>query len=126
MCSSDLVVNESLTLTVVAEKLISTYKHGGIEPFDDIDEIIDKCNTGAVFSMRELLRVARILRSARLTVKSFNEVPAEADMLKGIALGIFYDEKLEKEITTNIISENVMSDNASHGNPEIKIYEFDI
>ena len=106
-------VADRLTLTSQAERLLSEYRYGGVESFDDTDEILEKVRAGAILSMKELLSAATVLRSGRLAKAAMGTYPEDVDKIKDIALRIFADKTLEDDIRRDIISDTEMSDAAS-------------
>ncbi len=103
-----------LKKTAEAYKLLYTHGVSGIEFFDPIFDELERASRGAVLSMGELLRIARILRSSRITYNSIACVTdEEITALRCIAESIYTDKYLEEEITEKILSEDKMSDNAS-------------
>ncbi|MBP5648524.1 MAG: Smr/MutS family protein [Clostridia bacterium] len=111
----------NLLLTEQAVKLIDLKRHRGVESFPDISEILNKANAGATLTFSELLNVSQLLRSARIASNSFSFSDFSCDELSDIALRIFYDAELEKDINYKIISESEMSDNASDKLKDIRI-----
>lgn len=114
-------VKNRLQFTEQAEKLLSVYRYGGIEYFADTDEIIEKVRAGATLSMKELIDVSTLLRSARLAKSTLEAFPEDVDKIKDIALRIFADKSLEDDIRRDIISENEMSDAASDTLRDIRV-----
>lgn len=107
-------VNFLLKKTTEAHKLLYTHNVSGIEFFDPITDELSRASRGAVLSMGELLRVARILRSSRIVYGSIATITDdEITALRAIAESIYFDKYLEEEITTKILSEDKVSDNAS-------------
>ena len=104
-----------------AEKLLSHYRYGGIESFADPDGITEKVRAGATLSMRELLDIAGVLRSARLAKDTLDKYPDDVDRIKDIALRIFADKALENDISRDIISDTEMSDTASDTLRDIRV-----
>ena len=112
--SSDMTeVRLRLDRTHQASILLTEYRFGGTESFDDITEVMEKTRAGAVLSMGDLLRIATVLRSAGHARKSISVFPDEVSAIKDIAQGIFTDEALEKDIRRDILSDSEMSDTAS-------------
>lgn len=110
-----------LKKTCEAYKLLYTYGVSGIEFFDPITDELDRSSRGSVLSMAELLRVARLLRSSRITYNSVTAVnDEEITALKSIAESIYSDRYFEEEITEKILSEDKMSDNASEKLAQIR------
>lgn len=106
-------VEHRLQFTVQAALLINKYRYGGIETFDDIEEILDKARAGATLAPGELLRVATVLRSARLAKSGLSSFSDDVDKIKDIAYRIFADEQLEADIKRDILSESEIADTAS-------------
>ena len=103
-----------LKKTAEAYKLLFTHGVSGIEFFDPISDELDRAKRGSVLTMGELLRVARILRSSRVVYNSITTVAdEEITALRSIAESIYFDKYLEEDITTKILSEDKISDNAS-------------
>ena len=106
-------VRSRLEFTKQAEILISKYRYGGVEAFDDIDEVLEKVRAGATLVMGELLKVATVLRSARLAKHALDSFSDDVDKIKDVAFRIFADAKLEDDIKRDILSETEISDSAS-------------
>lgn len=85
----------------------------GIEFYDEIEDIPDRASKGSTLSMGELLKVFRFLKSSRILSNSVLSSNIEAPILKNQASAIYTDAYLENDIRSKIISEEVMSDNAS-------------
>lgn len=87
---------------------------GGVEFFDDLTDEPERAARGGILSFSELLRVARLLRAARITASSVTECAiVEAPVLKGVASLLYYDRNLENSIFTKILSDTQMADDAS-------------
>ena len=107
-------VNFLLKKTAEAHKLLYTHGASGIEFFDPIEDELDRARKGSVLSMGELLRIARILRSSRISYNSITSIADEEIVsLRCIAESIYCDRYFEEEITEKILSEDKMSDTAS-------------
>ncbi len=107
----DVVLAQNLTAeaaTVTEKYLISP-----IVGFDPIKEQIARAKIGATLQMGELLKIAMMIRAARIARSGIFATGEDVVLLKRIAEGIFVDESLEKDINLAIVSENEMSDNAS-------------
>lgn len=110
----------SLEFTNQASLLLTEYRYGGIESFDDISEILDKTNAGATLAPAELLAVSGVLRSARLARSSLEPFPAAVDKIKDVAFRIFADKSLEDDIRRDIISDTEIGDTASDALKDIR------
>ncbi len=84
-----------------------------IEFYDDLGDSIVVAEKGSTLSMGDLLKVARFLKSCRILYQSVQESKIDAKLLKAESSGIYIDTYLENEIREKILSEDVMSDNAS-------------
>ena len=110
-----------LKKTAEAHKLLYTHGVSGIEFFDPITDELDRSARGAVLSMGELLRVARVLRSSRIVYNSITSITdEEITALRVIAESVYSDRYFEEEITEKILSEDKMSDNASEKLSQIR------
>lgn len=103
-----------LKKTEEAYKLLFDFSAGGVYYFDDVSSELDRADKGGALNTLELLRVAGNLKSARLLKTSIDKVTDDSIVyLKEIASLIYVDQTLEEEITSKIISEDTISDNAS-------------
>lgn len=85
----------------------------GIEAYDDLGDALYRAEKGSTLSMAELLRVARLLKSARILYTSVENSIVAANLLKRYCSSIYFDQYLENEIRTKIITEDSVADNAS-------------
>lgn len=106
-------VTRNLALTAEADLMLNKYRLDPIAGFDDVAPQLEKADKGSALSMGELLRVARLLRSARIAVTTLERAPEEITYLRQLTEGVRTDAALEKDIFDCILSENEMSDNAS-------------
>ncbi|MBQ8197654.1 MAG: endonuclease MutS2 [Clostridia bacterium] len=103
-----------LNKTEEAFKVLYTYNLPSIYYFDDLTEEFKRVDVGGVLSCGELLKVANNLKSARITASSFNTFSDDSIVyLKEFAKNLYVNEDFEKEITSKILSEDEISDNAS-------------
>ena len=87
----------------------------GSPPFmslKDVDASLKRANLGGALSMGELLSVAKVLQSAKQLKRYAVSKTEEATPLDGFFRQL-HTNPLEEEITTSIISEESMADNAS-------------
>ncbi len=100
--------------TVEADRLLFQHGVGQVEFFDAFTDEFDRLRLHATLSMKSLLRFARLLRSSRVTRTSVLGVQDESiTLIKDLAIGLYQDANLEKEITSKILSEDAVADNAS-------------
>ena len=84
---------------------------GGVR---DISNSLERCEKGAPLNMGELLQIADVLRSSRSVAEYFSSYKgAENFCLNDVAGKLTSNKFLEELITTSIVSEEVMADNAS-------------
>lgn len=107
-------VTELLDKTQEAYSLL--YNHGvsGVFYFSDIEDELKRADSGGTLNNAELLRVADNLKSARTMKSAISSVNDEKIvLLRGVSEKLYENYDFEKEITTKIISEDEVSDNAS-------------
>ncbi|MBR6737547.1 MAG: endonuclease MutS2 [Clostridia bacterium] len=85
----------------------------GVIYFDVLDDALERAKKLATLVPSELLSVARLLRSARITATEIFEFSENTSILRDIANQIFYDNYLENDIFSKIVNENEVADNAS-------------
>lgn len=103
-----------LDKTQEASRLFYEYDTGGIYFCRDITEELRRADLGGALNNAELLGVAENLKSARITRKAILSVKDEKIVrLSQVASRLYENCELEKEITSKIISEDEVSDNAS-------------
>lgn len=109
--SSDFrVVEQTLEETDAAATLILKYGSPEMVFITDVTESKKRLNVGGGLSMSELLNIARVLKGARLMKKY---TPEQTGILSGYIEELLPDKRLEERITSSIISEDEMADNAS-------------
>lgn len=110
-----------LKKTYEAFKLLYTYGVSGIEFFDEPGDELERAKRESTLSMGEILRVARLLKSSRIAYTSVTSVEdEEITALRAIAEAVYSDFRLEDEINSKILSDDIMSDNASVKLAEIR------
>lgn len=108
-----------LDMTAEAYKLLYTHGVYGVTYFDKINDELEKSTKNSTLSFGELLKVASLLRSSRVTRTSILNVNDDTlTYFYEIASNLFYDESLEYSITSKILSDTTIADNASQ-----KLYE---
>lgn len=106
-------VKRALSLTDEAVRMLETHLSDPTSAFDDVGEILERADKGSVPGMGELLKVARLLRAARVAVSKIDSAPDDIVLLRELTEGVVVDERLEKDIFDSILGENEMSDRAS-------------
>lgn len=104
----------SMRMTEEASRLLYTYGVGQVEFFDAFEDEFDRLRMHGTLSMGSLLRFARLLRSSRVTRSSIFAIEDESvSHIKTLASGLYADSHIEGEITSKILSEETVADNAS-------------
>ncbi len=108
------LVNYMLNKTEEAFNLQYFFGFSGVDYFDDVTEELELSERGATLSMAQLLKIAALLRSSRLVKTFISSVTDEnIKIFKDETERIYFDNGLEKEITSKILSDEQMADNAS-------------
>ncbi len=108
--------NHALDETSEADKVLFEYLISPSFAVDDISAILIKAKKGAVLSIADIMKVARALRVSRKLkehIFSAREVP----ILDEMASRLYTNERLEKDIFEDFLSETEVSDNAT---PELR------
>lgn len=115
MPSSSLVeVKKLLSETKESFDLLFKYSVGGVQFFDDLNDVLQRVDAGGTLNNGELLSVAENLRSARILKTSIQSVDdSSLTIIPEIASRIYVNYDFEKEIGLKIISQEEVSDNAS-------------
>ncbi len=104
----------ALKKTEEAYKLLFDFGVSGIEFFDEPSDEIERAEKGALLTLSELIRSARLLKAARLIRNAFTSVVSdEIVYLPEIASSLYCDQYLEKEILAKVLSDDKIADNAS-------------
>ena len=104
----------SLRITEECVGLLFSYGVPKIEYFSPFDDEIKRAKKGSTLTCAELLKVENLLRSARIAYRSISGVNAtEIVKIKEIVDRIYFDEALEEDIRTKILSDTEVSDFAS-------------
>ena len=106
--------------TTDARRLLETK---GMPPFGAVCDVSDACERavkGAVLSMREILEVGRLLRSARLVGEYAKANRTFDTVLDEIFSRLLSNRHLEESISRSIISEDMIADEASRELAEIR------
>ncbi len=103
-----------LEQTKEAVALLYKYNVSGVYFFDDVSEELQRVDKGGILNNAELIKVAQNLKSARLL--RFGILSVKDDNIKiltEVAGRLFTNQNFEDEISSKIISEDEISDNAS-------------
>nr|MBO4517746.1 endonuclease MutS2 [Clostridia bacterium] len=106
----------SLMLDKTREAYSLLYDHGvsGVFYFADITDELQRADAGGTLNNAELLRVADNLKSARMMKSAISSVNDDKIvLLRTLSETLYENYDFEKEITSKIISEDEISDNAS-------------
>ncbi|MDO5014444.1 MAG: endonuclease MutS2 [Clostridia bacterium] len=106
-------VSDSLNLTYEA---FSLYKSFGAPSFhlpNELREILNLVSKGGILSFSQLLSIASTLRTYRYIKTYYSAHKSKINLLKDKFEYINFDEDLEKEIYSKIISEEEIADDAS-------------
>lgn len=106
----------SLDETQEADKVLFEYLLSPSFAVDDISEILIKAQKGAVLAIADIMKVGRALRVARRLKKSVNSAK-DVPILSEMSSKLYENERLEKDIFDDFISETEISDNAT---PELR------
>ena len=110
-------IGQVLSLLDKTEEAYSLlYDHGvsGVCYFADITEELQRADAGGTLSCAELLRVADNLKSARTMKSAIASITDDKIVkIRAISDSLYENYAFETEITTKIISEDELSDNAS-------------
>lgn len=100
--------------TAEAYDLLYNYGVSSVDFFDEPDDELQRAEKGALLSLAELIRAARILRSSRLIRNAYSDDYGGAtEIIPELAETLYCDQYLEKDILSKILSEEKVSDNAS-------------
>lgn len=106
----------ALDETGEADKVLFEYLLSPSFAVDDISAILIKAKKGAVLAIADIMKVGRALRVSRRLKKSINSAK-DVPILQEMASRLYENEKLEKEIFDDFLSETEISDNAT---PELR------
>lgn len=107
-----------LELTAQADRILYTHSISFSFAFDDISECIKRAKKSSTLNLAEVLRVGRLLRTARIISSGIVDIPdSEIIDIKEMAKQLFISHTLEKDIGRAILSDTEMADTAS---PELR------
>ncbi len=103
-----------LQKTKEAYLLLYNYNVSGVYYFDEVNEQLERAQMGGTLNNLELLQVASNLKSARIAKNAIEGVHDDSIVFfKEIVSRLFINHDFEEEISSKIISEDEISDNAS-------------
>ena len=95
--------------------LLYKYSIGGVYYFDDVTEELSRADKNGTLNNAELLKIAGNLKSARILKTSISSVSdIDITIIPEIASRLYINKEFEDEITSKILSEDTISDNASN------------
>ncbi len=103
-------------LKITEESVAILFTHGiaKIEYFSPFLDELERAKKGSPLTCGELLKAENLLRSTRIAHKGISGVNDESlSGLKALADNLYYDENLEEDIRTKILSDTEVSDYAS-------------
>ena len=94
--------------------LLFSYGVSKVEYFLPLEDELDCAKKGSTLSCGELLKVGALLRSARIAYTSITGLAGdEIEQMKTLANRIYFDQNLEEDIHSKILSDTEVSDHAS-------------
>ena len=110
-----------LDLTKDADKLLYEFAVNISLAFDDIKESLELVHRGVTLNPEQLLKVARVLKVAKVAKKNILSTPdGEIKLLKEMCNHIFVATDLDEKIDSCIMSETEVSSNASEKLAQIR------
>ena len=107
-------VRQRLATTAECDRLLYRYGLSKIAYFPDLTQAIGRASKGSALSCAELLDVNSLLISARTAYEQISGVEdGEIVNVRKISSRIYFDRRLEEDITQKIISAEQVSDYAS-------------
>ena len=107
-------VKKRLKLTEESIKLLFMHGISKIEYFPTFSDEIERAQKGSALSCGELLKIENLLRSVRIAYTSIQGVTdEEISHIKELSNRLYFDQTLEEDIRTKILSDTEVSDYAS-------------
>lgn len=95
-------------------ELLFTHGVSTVEYYSPFDDELVRAQKGSTLSPAELLKVEKLLRSARIARTSvIGFISEENSQVKGLVDNLYYDENLEEDIRSKILNDTTLSDYAS-------------
>lgn len=106
--------NARLARTEESVKLLFHHGIAKVEYFPPFSDELARAKKGSALTCGELLKAENLLRSVRIAHKSITNVnDEEIKDMKALADRLYFDENLEEDIRTKILSDTEVSDYAS-------------
>ena len=107
-------VQKRLKMTEEGLALLFTHGMAKVEYFTPFTDEIERAKKSSALTCGELLRAENLLRSTRIAYKGILGVNEEnLENMKALAERLYFDENLEEDIRTKILSDTEVSDYAS-------------
>ncbi len=113
-------VRERLLRTEDAKRLINAKGYPSFSAAERVVASAERAYKGAILSPMELLEIASLLRSARMTLDYINTDKPFETVLDHIFARLMPQRELEERITRSIISEDMIADEASYELADIR------
>lgn len=108
------LVKKNLDKTEECEKLLFIHGVGKVEYIPPFSDELKRAQKGSTLSCGELLGLGCLLRSTRIAYTSISSINDEdIKLMKQVADLLYFDQALEEDITTKILSDTEISDYAS-------------
>ncbi len=113
-CADVETTKKRLKLTEESVRILFAHGIAKVEYFPPFFDEIERAKKGSPLTCGELLKVENLLRSTRIAHKGISGVnDDDLSGLKALADNLYYDENLEEDIRTKILSDTEVSDYAS-------------
>ena len=107
--------------TTAAKKMMILRQSPPFSGVKDVRSSIQRANMGGTLNIRELLDVSELLRSSAASIAySKNDRTSEESSIDYLFRALYSNKSLENKISTSIISEEEISDNASRELADIR------
>lgn len=113
-------VRERLLRTEDAKRLINAKGYPSFSASERVVASAERAYKGAILSPTELIEIASLLRSARMTLDYINTDKPFETVLDHIFARLLPQRELEERITRSIISEDMIADEASYELADIR------
>lgn len=107
-------MRDRLSLTKEADLALSKYNADIVASYDDPDFALGKAEKQITLTISEIIKVSRVLRSARLFKKKMGQIEDEQiKTLRHFASNLYMDSQFEDDVERCFVSDDQVSDNAS-------------